>query len=602
MIPQSFIQELLNRVDIVDVVDRHVPLKKAGANYSACCPFHSEKSPSFTVSPTKQFYHCFGCGAHGTAIGFLMEYSGLSYPDAIRELAQQIGLNVPQDETRSRTPRPDNTPLTELMARAAKYYRDQLMASSKAIDYLKRRGLTGEIAARFGLGYAPDGWQNLESAFPDYRARELAEIGLVIENEQGRRYDRFRDRIMFPILDARGNVIGFGGRILDQGEPKYLNSPETPLFEKGRELYGLTQARNAIRDSGTVIVVEGYMDVVGLAQHGVENVVAALGTATTPTHVQKLLKQADRLVYCFDKDAAGFKAAWRALEVCLEHVADGKHIGFAFMPGDQDPDEYVREFGADSFNRFVRQPKSLSEFLTTELAKRNNPTTGEGKAALLGEARPMVERIGSPVLRLAIIKELTRMTGFAQREVESACGLKQSASWVRPGVAPAAPASRRAPASIARALLKLVARHPEWAARLPVDLIEYAGPEAPALAALTDAVSLGELGHGGIAATLEYFRETPHAAVLGEVVAELVDEPIEDEAMESMFNDTLETLRRAGVRKAIEALIAKEREVGLSTEERHRYVQLIAQKQKLGAGQAPPAQDRIAGFSDSPTA
>ncbi|HEX6734380.1 MAG TPA: DNA primase, partial [Azonexus sp.] len=287
MIPDSFIQDLLARVDIVDLVDSHVPLKKAGANYAACCPFHNEKSPSFTVSPTKQFYHCFGCGAHGTAIGFVMEYQGLGFVDAIKELAGRAGMQVPDSEGRNfPAEKPGQTrTLIEVMARAAQYYKDQLKASPRAIEYCKKRGLTGEVAARFGIGYAPDGWQNLQAVFPNYNADELKAAGLVIDNEAGRRYDRFRDRLMIPIINQKGEIIAFGGRIIDQGEPKYLNSPETPLFEKGRELFGLPQARQALRDTDTAIVTEGYMDVIALSQNGVGNAVATLGTATTATHV-----------------------------------------------------------------------------------------------------------------------------------------------------------------------------------------------------------------------------------------------------------------------------------------------------------------------------
>ncbi|HRE14779.1 MAG TPA: DNA primase, partial [Usitatibacteraceae bacterium] len=349
MIPQDFIQTLLARVDIVEVIDRHVRLKKAGAHYKACCPFHNEKTPSFNVSPSRQFYHCFGCGAHGNAIGFVMEYAGLSYPDAIRELAQQAGLEVP--ETRGDPARAAQAKgLLERMMESLAYYRAQLKQSPAAIDYLKRRGVSGEIAARYGLGWAPDAWQSLQSVFADYETPAMKETGLVIDSEpegegaaarKSRRYDRFRGRVMFPILDARGNVIGFGGRVIGEGEPKYLNSPETPLFEKGRELYGLYQARRAIRDANRVIVVEGYMDVVALAQSGVENAVATLGTATTPLHVGKLLKLADEVVFCFDGDAAGRKAAWRALEVSLPVLADGKRIAFLFLPAEDDPDTFV---------------------------------------------------------------------------------------------------------------------------------------------------------------------------------------------------------------------------------------------------------------------
>jgi len=310
MIPNDFITTLLSRVDIVDVIDRSVPLKKAGANYQACCPFHTEKTPSFTVSPTKQFYHCFGCGAHGTAIGFLMEHDGKSFPEAVEALARDAGLAVPHTEPAGeRERREESSDLAELLLEAARFYRAQLKDAPEAIAYLKRRGLTGAIAARFGVGYAPAGWQNLAKAFPRYDDPALEAAGLVVRGEAGKRYDRFRERIMFPIHDTRGHVIGFGGRVLDSGEPKYLNSPETAVFSKGRELYGLYLARNAIRDAGRVVVVEGYMDVVALAQHGVEYAVATLGTSTTPVHAQKLFRLADTVVFCFDGDAAGRKAA-----------------------------------------------------------------------------------------------------------------------------------------------------------------------------------------------------------------------------------------------------------------------------------------------------
>src|SRR5690349_16479774 len=392
MIPQEFIQSLLGRVDIVDVIDRHVKLKKAGANFQALCPFHNEKSPSFSVSPSKQFYHCFGCGAHGNAIGFLMEYSGLAYPEAIRALAETVGMQVP--ETRGRPERPgaaEAPGLVQRMMDALSYYRAQLKKSKAAIDYLKGRGLSGEIAARYGLGFAPDGWQNLEAVFPDYGDAALKDTGLVIDSEaegekKSRRYDRFRDRVMFPILDARGNVIGFGGRVIGEGEPKYLNSPETPLFEKGRELYGLYQARRAIRDANQVIVVEGYMDVVALAQHGVENAVATLGTATTPIHVAKLLRMADNVVFCFDGDKAGRKAAWRALEVSLPVLADGKVVSFLFLPPEDDPDSFVRREGKAAFAAAVAAAKPLSQFLFGELAARVDMATEEGRARFLAQA------------------------------------------------------------------------------------------------------------------------------------------------------------------------------------------------------------------------
>lgn len=382
MIPQSFIQDLLARVDIVDVVGRHVQLKKAGANFLGLCPFHGEKTPSFTVSPSKQFYHCFGCGAHGTAIGFLMEHGGLGYVDAIGELAQSLGVAVPQEAGPGGPPDRRAPALLELLAQAAKFYRRRLKEAPRAIDYLKRRGLTGETAARFGIGYAPEQWRALEAAVADYDIDEMAAAGLVVESvgEDGRRrrYDRFRDRIMFPIRNPRGQVIGFGGRVLGQGEPKYLNSPETPVFSKGRELYGLYEARNAIRAEGCVIVVEGYLDAVMLAQHGVANAVATLGTATTADHVRKLLRLVDRVVFAFDGDAAGRKAAWRALEAALAQASDTRRIDFLFLPPEHDPDSFVRERGAQGFREALAGALPLSELLLRGLAERVDLATPKG--------------------------------------------------------------------------------------------------------------------------------------------------------------------------------------------------------------------------------
>src|SRR3954471_11182387 len=426
MIPHEFIDTLLGRVDIVEVVDRFVPLKKAGANYQACCPFHSEKTPSFTVSPTKQFYHCFGCGAHGTAIGFMIEYAGVGFIDAVKDLAQGAGMQMPEFKAeRARGKTDEGEDLYALMLQAAQYYRNQLKHAPHAIEYLKNRGLSGEIAKEFGIGYAPDGWQNLQAAFPDYNAKSLITAGLVIQGDEGKRYDRFRDRVMFPIVDQRGNVIGFGGRVLDKGEPKYLNSPETPLFEKGRGLYGLSQGRRAIRDAERVIVVEGYMDVVALAQSGIGYAVATLGTATTPTHVQKLLRQVDDVVFCFDGDDAGRRAAWRALENSLDQLADGKQLSFLFLPQGEDPDTYVRKLGKDAFEKMLGDAKPLSQFLIDELKSRVDLTTGEGRAALLKEAKPLITRITAPFLGRIIRQSLAQVGGVELHELEREYGIKQ---------------------------------------------------------------------------------------------------------------------------------------------------------------------------------
>lgn len=420
MIPQDFIQQLLARVDIVDVIDKHVKLKKAGQNYSACCPFHNEKTPSFSVSPTKQFYHCFGCGVHGTAISFLMEYSGMGFRDAVQELSENVGMTLPVEANREESLEraKEAASLGEVMLAAMNFYRRELKRTPKAIDYFKSRGVSGEIAAKFGLGYSPDDWQGLKGAVEDYTASALNECGLVIDNDEGKRYDRFRDRIMFPILDARGNVIGFGGRVIGQGEPKYLNSPETPLFEKGRELYGLFQARRAIRDSQTAIIVEGYMDVVALAQAGVENAVATLGTATTPTHVQKLLRMADNLVFCFDGDKAGRKAAWRALEQSLPVLADGKDVRFLFLPAEDDPDTFVRRLGKEAFLAELKNAKPLSAYLFDELSSQVDLDNEEGRSRFLTYVKPLISQITAPAMAMMLQRKLADLIGLGLVEIQ----------------------------------------------------------------------------------------------------------------------------------------------------------------------------------------
>ncbi|WP_308447515.1 DNA primase [Chitinimonas viridis] len=427
LIPEEFVQDLLNRLDIVEVVERYLPLKKAGQNYAACCPFHKEKSPSFTVSPTKQFYHCFGCGVHGSAIGFVMEHEGLSFPDAVEKLAESVGMQLPKSEGRSNDAprRIQQTSLVDLNTRAMHYYREQLKASPRAIDYLKRRGLSGQIAARFGLGYAPDNWHPLAECFSDYATNaQLNEVGLVIDHaDSGRRYDRFRDRVVFPIMDGKSQVIGFGGRIIDQGEPKYLNSPETPLFQKGLELYGLPQARQAIRASNRVLVVEGYMDVVALAQLGVEYSVATLGTACTPEHVKKLMRLADQVVFSFDGDKAGRRAAWRALENSLALANDGKTLSFLFLPQEHDPDSYIREFGKDAFETLIeREALGLVAFMCRELASQVDLDSDEGKAKLMHLAKPLVEQIKAPALGILLRKKLAEMAGMDGGEAAQLLG------------------------------------------------------------------------------------------------------------------------------------------------------------------------------------
>ena len=532
MIPQSFITDLLNRVDIVDVVGRYVQLKKGGANYMGLCPFHNEKSPSFTVSPTKQFYHCFGCGAHGTAIGFLIEYSGMGFVDAVKDLAQNVGMVVPDADDKippqqRAAQQAQALAMTDALTQACAYYRAQLREAPHAIAYLKNRGLTGEVAARFGMGYAPGGWDNLRSVFPDYDALALVESGLVIDkvDEDGnnkKRYDRFRERVMFPIRNTKGQVIGFGGRVLDGGEPKYLNSPETPLFQKGLELYGLFEARQAIRDAGYVLVTEGYMDVVALAQLGFPQAVATLGTACTTTHVQKLLRQTDTVIFSFDGDKAGRRAARRALEACLPQVTDDKTIKFLFLPQEHDPDSFVRERGAEAFEQEIQDAMPLSQFLLREVTTEHDLTTPEGRAHAQHEAKPMLQAMAPTSLRLQIVRGLASLTESTPAEIESLFELSKPVS-----VARRAPPrqGRPKPVGLELQMLRILVSHPHLALQLDdaaQQSFDYFGHEAADnLRHLVGmAQALGE--HGTFAALSQGLKEvtTEYDSLIAEIAAE----------------------------------------------------------------------------------
>ncbi|MFD0668426.1 DNA primase [Ramlibacter sp. MAHUQ-53] len=423
-IPESFIQELLARADVVEIVGRYVPLKKAGANFSGLCPFHTEKSPSFTVSPTKQFFHCFGCGKHGNAIGFLMEHAGMGFVEAVKDLAGQYGMQVPdddrspQDRERAAQQRQKQATLTEVLEKAGESYRKHLKASPRAVAYLKGRGLSGAVAKQFGLGYAPEGWRSLASVFPDYDDPLLAESGLVIVHEEDdKRYDRFRDRIMFPIRNVKGECIGFGGRVLGDEKPKYLNSPETPVFSKGRELYGLFEARQALREKGFVLVTEGYMDVVALAQLGFPNAVATLGTACTTDHVQKLFRFTDSVVFSFDGDAAGRRAARKALEGALPYATDVRSVKFLFLPPEHDPDSYIRAHGADAFSRYVSEATPLSRFLVDSAREGCDLSTAEGRAHMAANAKPLWGLLPDGALKRQLLGEFADLAELDAREL-----------------------------------------------------------------------------------------------------------------------------------------------------------------------------------------
>ncbi|MDP1557893.1 MAG: DNA primase [Nitrosomonas sp.] len=566
MIPPSFIHDLLNRVDIVNVVDRHVPLKKAGANYSACCPFHNEKSPSFTVSPTKQFFHCFGCGAHGSAINFLMEYSGMSFVDAVADLATSMGMQVPtqtidlhsgdtvsgsRSTTRGQERAGKNKDesrqnLNEVMRAATQFYRAQLKNADHAVKYLKKRGLTGETAAHFAIGYAPAGWQNLEAVFPEYQMESsrnlLIKAGLIIETDDGKRYDRFRDRIIFPILGQKGMIVGFGGRVLEQGDPKYLNSPETPLFAKGHELYNLFSARRAIREAGRVLVVEGYMDVVALYQHGIKYSVAALGTATTSFHIQKLLRQTDDIIFCFDGDRAGKKAAWRAMENSLPYLTDGKNLSFLFLPEGEDPDSYIGKFGKETFEGLFKQALPLSAFLFKELLEHVDLQTSEGRTKLVHDAKPLLKQVTAPIMTLMLLKRLAELSGINQNELESLLQIKRVSSSRSRERAP-----RPQPVSPYYWLIQILLYQPAYINKLDRDLVAARGEfyeEIKVLKALIEFLDV----HPHVAnealtsSVVTYFHDSPHRELLEKIETETLewDSSIN---LEAEFSGALERLQ-----------------------------------------------------------
>jgi DNA primase len=574
-----------------------VQLKKGGANFSGLCPFHNEKSPSFTVSPTKQFYHCFGCGAHGTAIGFLMEYSGLGFVESVKDLAQNVGMTVPEQEDRlppaQRAELQAKTlALSDAMTLACNFYRQQLRGARPAIDYLKGRGLTGEIAAKYGIGYAPDGWDSLRQVFTDYENEALVESGLVIDrsdedNSQRKRYDRFRDRIMFPIRNTKGQVIGFGGRVMGAGEPKYLNSPETPLFQKGSELYGLFEARQAIRDKDYVLVTEGYMDVVALAQYGFEQAVATLGTACTATHVQKLLRQTDNVIFSFDGDAAGRRAARRALEACLPHASDSRALKFLFLPTEHDPDSYVREHGTSQFERLVQDATPLSQFLINEVTEGKDLGTAEGRARAQFDAKPLIQAMPPSALRLQVLRQLAQVTDSTPQELE---GLFELAASRSPSRAPGPAVRRKPPVELERQVLRLLLAHPgmhDVLDNLALDLIAQTAPDegvtlravVQAAAGLPAGASLGVLSEALRAQGVE----------LGSLIAEIAAEPMsEPDLARKELSGAIRQTRMKSLRAELERLAA----TGLGSDtEKARYREISVELEKLRAAADKEGRD-----------
>lgn len=555
-IPDTFIDELLTRADIVEVVDRRVALKKAGREFQALCPFHDEKTPSFTVSPQKQFYHCFGCGAHGTAIGFLMQYEGMDFPAAVEELASLAGLKVPKEFVRG----PDvQSGLYDILDEAAGFYQRQLKTANEAVSYLKQRGLSGETAKSFGVGYAPARWVALAEALGGSAERLslLKQAGLVKEGRRGP-FDLLRDRIVFPIRDRRGRTVGFGGRLLAGDGPKYLNSPETALFHKGRELYGLHEACRGGRPA-RLHVVEGYMDVLALHQAGIEGAVATLGTATTTQHVSTLFRTADTVVFCYDGDRAGRQAAWRALEAALPAMTDGREARFLFLPEGDDPDSLVQREGAEGFRRLVENARPLAEFLFERLARQADVDTLDGRARLVSLARPLLTQLPDGALRRLAYERLAELARTSVAAIRS--GEASRVGGIRPRRAVAPRTVRRTPVRVA---VSLLLQRPVLAERADPD--ELRRLDLPGIPLLVELVELFlARPHLNTAAAVEHFRGREAHAHLSTLAGWSLSVP--DEGLEEEFDEKLALIRREGLERRIAALQARQDEHGLTDEE-----------------------------------
>ncbi|ENQ1530961.1 DNA primase [Vibrio parahaemolyticus] len=577
-IPRSFIDDLLARLDIVDIIDARVKLKKKGKNFGACCPFHNEKTPSFSVSQEKQFYHCFGCGAHGNAIDFMMEFERLEFVEAIEELASYLGLDVPREQRSGGGGQFNSGPqasssekrsLYDLMGSIAQFYRNQLKqpSSKVAIEYLKDRGLSGEIVQKFGIGYVADEWDLVRKNFGQNKDNQdmLVTGGMLIENDKGNRYDRFRGRIMFPIRDRRGRVIGFGGRVLGEGTPKYLNSPETPIFHKGKELYGLYEVLQAHREPAQILVVEGYMDVVALAQYGVDYSVASLGTSTTGDHIQMLFRQTNTVVCCYDGDRAGKEAAWRALENALQFLKTGNTLKFLFLPDGEDPDSYVRKYGKAAFEQQIEQATPLSSYLFDNLIELHQINLGnnEGKSALRAYASALIDKIPDPYFQELLEKLLDERTGFDNRLRQPRKKISETRPQPHKEI-------KRTPM---REVIALLIQNPSYAQMVP-DLSSVRDLSIPGLSLFADVLDKCQAHpHINTGQLLEHWRNSQNEALLSRLAS--WDIPLDEDNQEEIFLDSLDKIIAQCVEKQIENLQAKARSVGLSAEEKRELLALM---------------------------
>ena len=583
-IPQSFIDEVLNRTDIVEVIDTRVPLKKAGREFKACCPFHDEKTPSFTVSQVKQFYHCFGCGANGTAISFLIDYEHMEFVEAIEELARRAGLEVPKETTGKQTQAPSTLPHYALLERVADYYREQLRShpqASRAIDYLKQRGLTGDVAARFNIGYAPPGWENLAAALnADSTVRkQLLELGLTVEREKGDgSYDRFRDRIQFPIRDRRGRSIGFGGRVLDDSTPKYLNSSESPVFHKGQELYGLFEARRAVRKLERILVVEGYMDVVALAQFDINYAVATLGTATTHEHLERLFRTVPEVVFCFDGDRAGREAAWRALENTLPVLRDGREARFLFLPDGEDPDSLVRKIGKQALEQQIASATHLSEFFFERLTSRLDINSIDGRARLVTDAKPLLGTLPDSTFRQLMVEQLAAL---AQTTVERITGrleipLPETTTAAAPQARPVRQSTGKSPV---RQALELLLYQPSLAAEIQQpDFLQHC--DVAGVPLLVEVLELlrqhPDLSTGAV---LEHWRGREESRFLSKLAH--WNPPLDDLELVADLRGHLNEIQLQYIENRINFLGSEQSQRQLSRAEKQEYGELLLQSHKV---------------------